>query len=306
MLEAVEQKKPYAPARRANMRTGVHVLPTLSQDQSDRNRTSPFAFTGNRFEFRAVGSQANCAGAMTAINAMVAEQLVEFKKSVDALIAKGVKKDEAIFQEIRRLIIESAPIHFDGNGYSDEWKAEAAKRGLTNITSVPESISKMVAPHAKKVLVESGILTDRELEARADVEYEKYVLKEQIEARVMGEIVINHIVPTALKYQNTLISNVKGMKDVLGAEADALTENEKELIRKISEHVTVIRKETQAMIDARKAANNLDGAEAKAIAYHDNVHPHQDVIRYHVDKLELIIDNEMWPLPKYRELLFFR
>ncbi len=309
MLDSIVEKVSEAkmtPEEKTALKLGIGRLPEILVDNTDRNRTSPFAFTGDRFEFRAVGSQANCAGAMTIINAMVADQLTEFKKNVDALIDKGVKKDEALFQEIRRLILESAPIHFDGNGYSDEWKVEAAKRGLTNITSVPESISKMLSEHAKKVLVESGILSERELEARAEVEYEKYVLKEQIEARVMGEIVINHIVPTALEYQNRLINNVKGMKDIFGAEADALTENEKELIRKISNHVTIIRRETQEMIDARKAANKIDDVEQKAIAYHDNVHPHQDTIRYHVDKLELIVDNEMWPLPKYREMLFFR
>ena len=305
IVEKVSDSK-MSPEEKTALKLGVGRLPEILLDNTDRNRTSPFAFTGDRFEFRAVGSSANCAGAMTAINAMVAEQLVEFKKEVDGLIEKGVKKDEAIFQVIRKLIIESAPVHFDGNGYSDEWKAEAAKRGLTNITSVPESLSKMVEPHAKKILVESGILSERELAARHEVELEKFVKKVQIEARVMGDLVINHIVPTALAYQNVLIKNVTGMKEVMGAEADALTENEKQLIRKVSEHVIAIRSKVQQMIDARKVCNKIEDIEAKAFAYDKDVRPCLDEIRYHVDKLELIVDNEMWPLPKYRELLFFR
>ena len=303
ILEKVSDAK-MTPEEKTALKLGIGRLPEILADNTDRNRTSPFAFTGDRFEFRAVGSSANCGAAMTAVNAAVADQLREFKKDVDALIAKGVKKDEAIFQEIKKLILESAPVHFDGNGYSDEWKVEAAKRGLTNITSVPESIDTMLSAQSKKVYVEGGILTERELEARYDVEMEKFVKKVQIEARVMGDIVINHIVPTALQYQNVLINNVKGMKDVMGSEADALTENERELIRKISEHVKVIRTTVQQMIDARKVANKLESNRDQAYAYDKNVRPCLDTIRYHVDKLELIVDNEMWPLPKYREMLF--
>lgn len=243
---------------------------------------------------------------MTALNAMVADQLIEFKKDVDALIASGVKKDEAIFQVIRKLIIESKNIHFDGNGYSDEWKEEAAKRGLTNITSVPESLMTLRSDYSKKVMVGGGILTERELEARIEVEMEKFVKKIQIEARVLGDLVINHIVPTALAYQNVLISNVKGMREVMGADADRLTENEKQLISKVSEHVMAIRSKVQQMIDARKVSNKIESEIDKAFAYDRDVRPLMQEIRYHVDKLELIVDNEMWPLPKYRELLFFR
>ena len=282
----------------------IPQIPELLLDNTDRNRTSPFAFTGDRFEFRAVGSSANCAGAMTAVNAMVAAQLREFKKDVDALIEKGVKKDEAIFQEIRKLIVESSPVHFDGNGYSDEWKEEAKRRGLTNITSVPESIDTMLSDHSKEVFVAGGILSERELAVRHDVEIEKYVKKIQIEARVLGDLVINHIVPTAIDYQNILIKNVKGMKEVMGDEAEAMTENERELIRKISEHVKTIRTSVQLMIDARKKANKMEDEREKAYAYENEVRPHFETIRYHVDKLELIVDNEMWPLPKYREMLF--
>ncbi|MBQ3634060.1 MAG: glutamine synthetase III [Bacteroidales bacterium] len=303
IVEKVSDSK-MTPEEKTALKLGIGRLPEILVDNTDRNRTSPFAFTGDRFEFRAVGSSANCAGAMTAVNAIVADQLREFKRDVDALIDKGVKKDEAIFQIIRKLIVESAPIHFDGNGYSDEWKVEAAKRGLTNITDVPESIDTMLSDHSKKVYVKGGILTERELEARHEVEMEKFVKKVQIEARVMGDLVINHIVPTALSYQNILIQNVKGMKDVMGDEADSLTENERDLIRKVSEHVKEIRSDVQAMIDARKKANKIESIREKAYAYSQTVRPFLDAIRYHVDKLELIVDNEMWPLPKYRELLF--
>ncbi len=306
IVEKVPDSKMMTAEEKTSLKLGIGRLPEILADNTDRNRTSPFAFTGDRFEFRAVGSSANCAGAMTALNAMVADQLVSFKKEVDGLIASGTKKDEAIFQVIRRLIIESKPIHFDGNGYAEEWKEEAARRGLTNITSVPESITKMKDPHSHHVLVDGGILTDRELDARVEVEMEKFVKKVQIEARVLGDLVINHIVPTALAYQNTLIENVKGMREVLGDEADSLTENEKQLIRKVSQHVTEIRAKVQNLIDARKVSNKIEDIQEKAFAYDKNVRPLMDEIRYHVDKLELIVDNEMWPLPKYRELLFFR
>ncbi len=309
MLDSIVEKVSDAkmtPEEKTALKLGVGRLPEILIDNTDRNRTSPFAFTGDRFEFRAVGSSANCAGAMTVLNSMVAAQLVEFKKNVDALIEKGVKKDEAIFQEIRKLIIESAPVHFDGNGYSEEWKAEAARRGLTNITSVPESISKMLTDHAKSVLIGQGILTERELEARAEVEYEKFTKKIQIEGRVMSDLVVNHIIPTAIQYQNILIKNVKGMMEIMGAEADELTASEKDLIRKISKHVSEIRSKSTALENARKVANVIESEKEKAEAYDATVRPLLDEIRYHVDKLELIVDNEMWPLPKYRELLFAR
>ncbi len=303
IVEKVSDAK-MTPEEKTALKLGIGRLPEILIDNTDRNRTSPFAFTGDRFEFRAVGSSANCAGAMTAVNSIVAAQLREFKKDVDALIEKGVKKDEAIFQIIRKLIVESDPVHFDGNGYSDEWKEEAARRGLTNITNVPESLDTMLSDHSKEVYIGGGIMTERELQARYDVELEKFVKKVQIEARVMGDLVINHIVPTALSYQNILIQNVKGMKEVMGDEAEKLTENERELIRKISEHVRVIRSTVQTMIDARKKANKIEDDRAKAEAYDKEVRPHLDEIRYHVDKLEMIVDNEMWPLPKYREMLF--
>ncbi|PZX20750.1 glutamine synthetase [Breznakibacter xylanolyticus] len=306
IVEKVSDQK-MTPEEKTNLKLGIGRIPEILLDNTDRNRTSPFAFTGNRFEFRAVGSSANCAAAMTVLNASVATQLREFKVEVDALIEKGVKKDEAIFQILRKLILESKAIHFDGDGYSDAWKAEAAKRGLSNITSVPESIHKYTAPHSKKVLVEGGILTEKELEARVEVELEKYVKKVQIEARVLGDLAINHIVPTAVAYQNILIDNVKGLKDIFGdKDYQELAGDRLNLIREISGHVTFIKNKVEEMVNARKVANKLEDMSEKAFAYEQKVFPMFDEIRYHIDKLELIVDNEMWPLPKYRELLFMR
>jgi glutamine synthetase len=306
IVEKVSDQK-MTPEEKTNLKLGIGRIPEILLDNTDRNRTSPFAFTGNRFEFRAVGSSANCAAAMTALNASVATQLREFKVEVDALIEKGVKKDEAIFQILRKLILESKAIHFDGDGYSDAWKAEAAKRGLSNITSVPESIHKYTAPHSKKVLVEGGILTEKELEARVEVELEKYVKKVQIEARVLGDLAINHIVPTAVAYQNILIDNVKGLKDIFGdKDYQDLAGDRLNLIKEISAHVTFIKNKVEDMVNARKVANKIEDMSEKAFAYEQKIFPMFDEIRYHIDKLELIVDNEMWPLPKYRELLFMR
>lgn len=306
IVEKVSDQK-MTPEDKTNLKLGIGRIPEILLDNTDRNRTSPFAFTGNRFEFRAVGSSANCAAAMTVLNAAMATQLREFKVSVDALIEKGVKKDEAIFQVLRKLILESKPIHFDGDGYSDAWKAEAAKRGLSNITSVPESIHKYTAPHSKKVLIEGGILTEVELEARVEVELEKYVKKVQIEARVLGDLALNHIIPTAVAYQNILLTNVKGLKEVFGEkEFQDLAGDRLNLIKEISGHIAYIKNKVGEMVDARKVANKIEDASEKAFAYESKIFPYLDDIRYHIDKLELIVDNEMWPLPKYRELLFCR
>lgn len=306
IVEKVSDVK-MTPEEKTNLKLGIGRIPEILLDNTDRNRTSPFAFTGNRFEFRAVGSSANCAGALTILNAIVADQLREFKREVDALIEKDVKKDEAIFQIIRKYIIESKPIHFDGDGYSEAWRQEAVNRGLTNITNVPESISKLKSAQAKKVLVEGGVMTERELEARYEVEMEKFVKKVQIEARVLGDLVINHIVPVAISYQNVLIQNVIGMREVFGeSELKTLLGNRKEHIREISEHVSEIKQKVHDMIEARKVCNKIEDEPEKAFAYDAQVRPFLNDIRYHVDKLELTIDNEMWPLPKYRELLFFR
>ncbi len=307
MLDKIVAEVPdnkMTPEEKTALKLGIARIPEIILDSTDRNRTSPFAFTGNRFEFRAVGSSANAAASTTALSAAVAAQLREFKVEVDGLIEKGTKKDEAIFQVLKKLIIECEPIRFNGDGYSQEWKDEAAKRGLTNITCVPESISKYLEPAAKKALVDGGIMSEKELEARVEVEMEKFVYKIQIESRVLADMAINHIVPTAVKYQTRLIQNVQGLKDLFGEEEfKSLAGARIELIREISKHTSEIKKKRNAMIDARKECNKLHGSEA-AFAYDAKVRPYLDDIRYHIDKLELIIDDELWPLPKYRELLF--
>src|SRR5665647_1716224 len=276
-------------------------------DNTDRNRTSPFAFTGNRFEFRAVGSSANCASAMIALNSVVAAQLIQFKKDVDKLIDANVKKDEAIFQVLKRYIKECKPVRFDGNGYSQEWAEEAERRGLTNIKSVPIALDAYLNKNSRKVFESLGIFNEKELEARVEVEYEKYVKKIQIEARVLGDLAINHIVPTAINYQTMLIENVKGLKLIFSDEEfNELAGARKDLIREISNHISNIKSKTKEMIEARKVANVIEHSREKALDYEQNVKPYLEDIRYHIDKLELVVDNELWPLPKYRELLFTR
>lgn len=282
---------------------GVGQIPEILLDNTDRNRTSPFAFTGNRFEFRAVGSTANCASAMTALNASVAEQLRTFKQEVDALIKKGKSKEEALYEVLKKYIKESRPIRFNGNGYSEEWKAEAKKRKLDTETSVPVIYDSYTSKQSIKTF--DGILSEIELHARNEVKWETYTKKIQIESRVLGDLALNHIIPVAIAYQSILLTNVSKLKEVtdnykvLGAE-------QLRLIEKVSNHVNAINAKVHEMIDARKLANNIESEREKAIAYHDNVAPYLDEIRYHVDKLELIVDNEMWPLAKYRELLFIR
>ena len=306
MEEAVVDRK-MTPDEKTALKLNIGRIPEIILDTTDRNRTSPFAFTGNRFEFRAVGSAANCAAAMITLNTAVAAQLVKFKKEVDALIESGVKKDEAIFQILKRLIIESKPICFDGNGYSEEWIVEAAKRGLTNVTSVPEAISAFTSESAIKLFADQEVLNVKELESRAEVEYEKYTMKVQIEARVLGDLAINHIVPTAVQYQTTLLENVKNLKEVFSAEEfESLAAGRKELIREIGGHISAIKSKVKEMIDARKVANIIEDSVEKAKVYEGTVSPYLNDIRYHIDKLELAVDNELWPLPKYRELLFVK
>jgi glutamine synthetase len=307
MLDMIEQNvsdKKMTPEDKTALKLNVGRIPEILLDNTDRNRTSPFAFTGNRFEFRAVGSSANCASAMIALNSAVAAQLIEFKKEVDALIDKGVKKDEAIFQILKKYITICKPIRFDGNGYSDEWKEEAARRGLTNITHVPEALEGYLKDSSKKLFHDLGIFDEKELEGRVEVEYEKFTKKIQIEARVLGDIAINHIVPTAMKYQTLLVENVKGLKEIFGDEYKALAGNRLDIIREISDHVNNIKQKVNDMVEARKVANVIEDGKEKAYAYDKSVRPYLEDIRYHVDKLELIVDDELWPLPKYRELLF--
>ena len=295
------------PDEKTELKLGIGKIPEILLDNTDRNRTSPFAFTGNRFEFRAVGSSANCSNAMIALNSAVANQLKEFKTDVDALIDKGTGKDEAIFQVLKMYILLSEKIRFEGDGYSEEWKKEAEKRGLTNIISVPVSISKYLTKQSKKVLIGNGVFTEKELEGRVEVEYEKFTKKIQIEARVLGDLAINHIVPTAVTYQNTLIRNVQGLKDIFStSEFKELASVRIEHIKEISSHVSVIKKLVKEMIEARKKANLIDDVREKAFEYEKIAGFYFDKIRYHIDKLELTVDNEIWPLPKYRELLFSR
>ena len=289
------------------MKLDIPQIPELLIDNTDRNRTSPFAFTGNRFEFRAVGSEANCASAMIALNTAVAEQLIKFKKDVDELIEKGEPKVSAIIQVIRKYIKLCKPIRFDGNGYSDEWKEEAARRGLDCETSCPIIFDRYLAPESIKMFEETGVMTQKELEARNEVKWETYTKKIQIEARVLGDLVMNHIVPIATEYQAKLLDNVYKMKGLFPAEeAEHLSSENLAIIRKISEHTIYIKEHVDAMVEARKVANKIADEREKAIAYHDNISPMLEQIRYHIDKLELIVDDQMWTLPKYRELLFIR
>ena len=280
---------------------GIPHIPELLMDNTDRNRTSPFAFTGNRFEFRAVGSSANCAGAMITLNAAVTCQLKEFKRQVDALIAGGKTTEAAIFEVIKETIKECRPILFDGNGYSDEWKEEAARRGLDCETSVPLILDRMLTPETRAMFAESKIMNDTELEARTEVGWETYTKKIQIEARVLGDLALNHIVPIASKYEAMLLDKVYKMSQLsLDASQDIA------LIKQISAHTAAIQKMVNEMVEARKVANKIACEREKAIAYHDTVSGYLDSIRYHIDKLELMIDDQMWTLPKYREMLFIR
>ncbi|MBL0047924.1 MAG: glutamine synthetase III [Bacteroidetes bacterium] len=294
-----------SPEAKTDLKLNFAKVPEILLDNTDRNRTSPFAFTGNKFEFRAVGSSANCSPSMTVLNLVLAEQLNVFKKEVDALLAKDVKKDEAIYQVLKKYIIESKKIRFEGNGYGEEWVKEAAKRGLSNIKTTPDALDAMVSKKTLDLYAKHNILSHREMEARHEIALETYTKKIQIESRVMGDLAINHIIPTALKYQNLLIENVEGLKAIFGAsEFKKMAETQIKMVSEISEHITGIKTGVEKMINERKKANKLDGGKKQAVAYCDNVKPYFDIIREHVDKLELLVDDEAWPLPKYRELLF--
>ncbi|MFV0390824.1 MAG: glutamine synthetase III [Paludibacteraceae bacterium] len=287
------------------MKLGVSHIPEVLVDNTDRNRTSPFAFTGNRFEFRAVGSSANCASSMTALNAAMAAQLIDFKKEIDRKMKAGMKKDQAIYDTIRLYIKECKVIRFDGNGYSDEWKKEAEKRGLDCETSVPVIYDANISKESVELFTTTGVLNERELHARNEVKWETYTKKIQIEARVLGDLSINHIIPVATQYQSVLLDNVYKLRGVFDEkQAEELNKDDVALIVEIAKHITGIKTNADAMVEARKIANKIEHEREKALAYHDKVEPYLSVIRYHIDKLELIVDNQMWPLPKYRELLF--
>lgn len=280
-------------------------IPELLLDNTDRNRTSPFAFTGNKFEFRAVGSSANCANAMIAVNSIMAETLKKFKKDVDALIEKGDKKEIAIMHVIREYVVSSEKVLFEGDGYSDEWHHEAERRGLPNVRTTPLALDAMVTDKAKNLFESNGVYTHVELEARHEIELEKFIKRVQIEARIMGELATSHVLPPAIKYQNILIDNIKGLKE-LGLKESAYS-NQKAILENISEHIGKVSELVEKMIEARKVANNISNTRTKAIAYNSQVkEPFFDEIRYHVDKLELLVDDKEWVLSKYRELLFLR
>jgi glutamine synthetase len=289
------------------MKLGVAKIPEVLLDNTDRNRTSPFAFTGNRFEFRAAGSSANCSSCMAALNSIVAAQLIAFKKTVDGKIQSGLPKNKAIFDILKEYIKISKPICFDGNGYSEEWKAEAARRGLDTETSVPLIIDANTTPEVVGMFESVGVFNERELHARNEVKWETYTKKIQIEARVLGDLIMNHIIPTATKYQSALLDNVYKINQVFDKEKAAkLSANDLNIIEEISERISTVKLKLEAMVEARKAANRIESEREKAIAYHDMVFSCFDEIRYNVDILELIVDDELWPLPKYRELLFIR
>lgn len=310
ILDEIEEKvssKKMSPDEKTELKLNVGKIPEIMLDNTDRNRTSPFAFTGNRFEFRAVGSSANCGAAMIVLNTAVAQQLMAFKKETDALIEKGVKKDEAIFQVLREYIIACKKIRFEGNGYSKEWRDEAERRGLSVNTGCVSCLKAYMSPKAKRLFVDNGIFTERELEARFEIKNEIYLKKLQIESRVLGDLALNHIIPTAIAYQNILINNVRGLKDILPDVYAEVGEVQLKAIKEISTNIKEIRTLVDKMTEARKVANNnIAGEVERADAYSETVRPYLEKIRSYIDTLELLVDDEIWPLPKYRELLFFK
>ncbi len=306
-LEAVDEDDIINFDEKAAIQLGVAHLPEILLDNTDRNRTSPFAFTGNRFEFRAVGSQANCGTAMLTLNTVVANQLTSFKNDVERLVFAGMGTTEAIVKVVKRLIAECKAIHFEGNGYSEEWKAEAAERGLDCETSVPLIYDAYLRAKHVEVFEKMGVLSQKELESRCEVKWEIYTKKIQIESRVMGDLAMNHIIPVASQYQGILLDTVRKMKDLFSDEEFAtLSAQDMGIIRSISGHINTITSQTAAMVEARKAANTIECERTKAITYHDTILPLMEEIRYNIDKLELIVDDKLWTLPKYRELLFVK
>ena len=306
-IETSDNEDVFKMAGKQGMKMDIPEIPELLIDNTDRNRTSPFAFTGNRFEFRAVGSEANCASAMIALNSAVAEALVDFKARVDARIERGEDKVKAIIDILREDIKTCKPIRFDGNGYSDEWVEEAKKRGLDCETSCPVIFDNYLSDSSVEMFTKLGVMTQKELAARNEVKWETYTKKIQIEARVMGDLTMNHIIPVATHYQSMLLKNVENMRAVFPAEkADKLSSSNIKIIEDIAERTQIIEKGVEDLVNARKVANKIDDEREKAIAYHDTVAPKMEEIRYHIDKLELTVSDELWTLPKYRELLFIR
>ena len=305
LVSKVKDNKSLTAEEKTELKLNIGKIPEILLDNTDRNRTSPFAFTGNKFEFRAIGSSANCSSAMVVINSIVAKQLQEFKKDVDALIATGLKKDDAIFIILKKYTISSKSIRFEGNGYGDAWIEEAEKRGLSHLRTAPAAIDEMASKQTLDLYENLGVMSHRETLARQEIAYELYTNLIRIESRVIGDLAKNHILPTTLRYQNELIKNVQGLKDILDAkDFKDLSSIQMDMIKKISKHVKVVQEATDKMIAERKRINKLEDPKQKANEYSDIVKPYFDKIRYSVDKLELMVDDEMWPLPKYRELLF--
>ena len=295
------------PEDKTELKLNIGKIPQIMLDNTDRNRTSPFAFTGNKFEFRAVGSSANCASAMIVINTIMANQLQNFKKDVDARIAKGESKDEAILKELQKMIKESKKIRFEGNGYGEEWVKEAEKRGLRNLKDTPRALKVWGDKKVADLFDKQSVLTPRELHARQEIEFESYIHKIQIEARVMGDLVNSHIIPAVVDYQNKLVNNIQGLINVLGdKEGKDSASGQVDLLKRISTHLNKMKEANDSMLETRKKANKIDDIEKKAMVYCDDVKSYFDEIRYHADKLEILVDDEIWPLPKFREMLFTR
>lgn len=303
-LESSIKAGKMTPEAKTELKLSIGKIPQLLLDNTDRNRTSPFAFTGNKFEFRAVGSTANCSSAMIAINTIVADQLMKFKKSVDTRIESGDKKDEAILKELQVLIKESKKIRFEGNGYGEEWVKEAKKRGLNNFKDTPSALKVMATKSYKQLFTSLDILSEREIEARHEVELENYILKLQIEARVLGDMCKTSVIPAAIEYQNVILENLQGMKAVYGASASKMTSAQDDLLKYLNQHLQGVHAKVEEMVEERKKANIIEDTEKKAIAYCNKVKPLFEEIKYHADRLERVIDDELWKLPKLRELLF--
>ena len=294
-------------AGKEGMTLGVSQIPQIMIDNTDRNRTSPFAFTGNRFEYRAVGSSANCATALIALNSAVAYELEDFANRVDKRVEAGEDLEKALFAETRENIMKSRPIHFDGNGYGDEWIVEAQSRGLDVEKSAPLMFDAYLTDSSVEMFEKMGILTKKELIARNEVKWEMYTKKIQIESRVLGDLAINHIIPAAINYQGRLLDNLYKINQLFPSDqAQKIGNADFDSVERISEHINQIKTLVRKMIDCRKVANAIGSLREKAISYHDNVAPLMEKIRDHIDHLELMVDNEIWPLPKYRELLFIR
>jgi glutamine synthetase len=308
MLDIIESSvtgKKMSPDQKTELKMDIGRIPEILLDNTDRNRTSPFAFTGNRFEFRAVGSALNCSSPMIALNTAMADQLEKFYAQVQEKIKGGTKRDEAIFQILKQYIAESKKIIFEGNGYSNDWVIEAEKRGLTNIGDAPTALKAFISKENIDMFTRMNVLKPREMEARYEIRMETYKKKIQIESRVLGDLAINHIIPTAIRYQNVLIENVKGMRELLNTgEFNRQAGLQLETLKKISGHISNINEKVKLMIDERKKANLITNIVDQTYVYSTKIKPYLDDIRIHIDKLELIVDDELWPLPKYREMLF--